>query len=97
MEEVITDASWSYMEIVSFNNEANVAITQNPSDDMFSPDTFNRLVWTEPKADGSFYYCTEILGKATAAEAESAASVADDSDLDKKGCGGFSWTKMTKK
>ena len=97
MEEVITDASWSYMEIVSFDNDANVAITQNPSDDMFNPDKFNRVEWTEPGADGSFHYCTAAYGKDSAADAEAAEASVDAADLDGAGCNNFAWTKLTKK
>ncbi|MCA9602977.1 MAG: hypothetical protein KC417_13175, partial [Myxococcales bacterium] len=86
-EEVITDASWAYMEVVSFDNGANQAITQNPSDDMYNPDKYNRIVWTEP-ANGQFHYCMIAFGKDSAEAAANDSAQADTSDLDGEGCGG---------
>jgi hypothetical protein len=44
----------------------------------------------------SFYYCMIDYGKATLAEAIASTKVADSSDPDTGGCGGFSWTKNTR-
>lgn len=95
-EEEITDKKWSFMLMTEFDNAKNVAYTQNAADDKYNPSKFNKIVWTEPKAD-VFYYCTVDFGKDTLALAKASTLTADDKDLDKKGCGGFGWTQMTKK
>ena len=94
-EAKITESKWNKSEIIKFDNEKNFAITQNPSDDKYSPSKFNKLVWTEIK-DNSFFYCTVDYGKNSAAEAEKTTKKADISDLEGKGCAGsFPWSKMT--
>lgn len=95
-EEVITAEKWGPQTIVSFDNAGNVAFTQNPADDKYGPSKFSKQVWTEPKA-GVFYYCTVDYGKDSLALAKASTLVADDKDPDNSGCGGFGWTKMTKK
>lgn len=95
-EEVISAEVWAYMELVSFDNDANRAITQNAEDDEYNPSKFNRIVWTELSGD-SFYYCLIAFGKDTAEDAASDPAEADDSDPDTGGCGGFPWTKLTRK
>ena len=96
-EETVTAEAWGSAAIVAFDNDANFAITQNAEDAEFSPSAFNKLVWTEPATDGSFYYCTVDFGLETQAAAEASEKTADDSDPDNSGCGGFSWTKLTPK
>ncbi len=90
----ITAESWGALRIDSYDNDENIVIAQNPSDDEFSPDTFNRIVWTEP-ADGEFYVCFVDFGLSTTAEAESSTATADDSDPANSGCGAFAWTLFT--
>jgi hypothetical protein len=80
--------------VVDFDNDGNFAITQNPSDAMFDPDTFSKIVWTEPAA-GTFHYCTVDFGLATAEEARETTKTADDSDPSTGGCGGNPWTELT--
>lgn len=91
--EVISSASWAWMDLIEFDNAENLAITQNPSDDMFNPEAFNRIVWTEPEG-GAFAYCMVAFGLATLDEARASSASADASDLE-QGCGGFAWTLMT--
>lgn len=98
--EVISDTRWGSddfaVEVVSFDNEARVAITRNDDDAEFSPGAFNKNVWTAPAATG-FHYCTVAFGLATADDAEAAdESGADATDLDGAGCNGFSWTHLTR-
>ncbi|MDH5675680.1 MAG: hypothetical protein OEZ06_26385 [Myxococcales bacterium] len=95
-DESIDDASWAGSAVVSFDNDANEAITQTPEDDMYNPGKFNKIVWTEPGDDG-FYYCTVDYGLDSADDAEASAMTADDSDPANDGCGGFSWTKLAPK
>ena len=93
--EEITDKSWNDMVMTKFDGMTRIAITQNPASDKYNPSKFNKIVFTAPK-DGSFYYCYVDYGKDTAALAEASTLTADDSAPDTKGCGGFSWTKLTK-
>ena len=99
--ETITNTVWGSdgftVNIVSYDNTANVAITQSPADAEFGANTFNKQLWTEP-AGGVFYYCVASFGLTTEAEAIAApTSAADPSDLEGVGCGGFPWTKLTAK
>ena len=54
-------------------------------------------LWIEPDADGTFYYCTEVISADTAEEAWADLATSDASDPDNGGCGGFPWTKLTVK
>jgi hypothetical protein len=91
-DESISDDEWNGSEIVSFDNEDNFAITQNPEGAEFDPGKFNKNVWTEPNDDG-FYYCTVDFGRGSADEAEQTEMTADEDDLE-EGCGGFPWTQL---
>ncbi|AWV90689.1 hypothetical protein [Bradymonas sediminis] len=104
--ETISDTAWVTesegfaainTKVDSFDNDANVAITQNAEDAEYSPNAFNKVVWTEPDAAGAFYYCTVAFGLATAEEAAADETVADDSDPANAGCAGFSWTQLSPK
>lgn len=97
--ELISDTQWGtpdfMVDVVSFDNDANFAVTQNLADADYAPSKFNKNVWTEPDATG-FFYCTVAFGLDTSDAAAAAdASVADTSDMD-AGCGGFGWTHLTK-
>ena len=92
-EENISETHWNTAALVSFDNDANRAITQLPADDEYNPNKFSATVWTEP-VDGHFYYCTFTYGHSTRAEAETADDNTDQTDLDAEGCGGFPWTKL---
>jgi hypothetical protein len=81
--------------IVSFDNDANGLIVQSPPDDAFTPNQFARQAWTEPDAEGSFYYCTVVFGLETLEAAEADTTEADPSDPAQGGCGGFAWTLLT--
>jgi len=94
-DETISDTGWGTAAIISFDNSKNFAITQQPADDMFNPSKFSKVVWTEPELD-RFFYCTVAFGLATADEAEASTKSADASDPANGGCGGFSWTKLTR-
>lgn len=100
--EVIDDDSWGVLgdfpsesEIVEFSNGDNVAITLNPEDAMYSPNEYNRIVWTEP-SDDAFYYCTTDFGIDTLDEARALDGEPDASAPDETGCGDFPWTKLTR-
>lgn len=91
-QDDVSSILWNAQAIVSFSNQENVAITQNPPDDPWGPSLFSKLVWTEPVA-GEFYYCFVDFGRATADEAAASENVADASDPETSGCGPFSWTR----
>ncbi len=101
--ETISSDSWKVVAsygttdspIPTYDNDANFAVTQNPQDAQYSPGKFNKIVWTEPASDGSFYYCTVDFGLDTADAAAASDQTADDSDPASGGCGGSAWTKLT--
>lgn len=94
--EVLTTADWNGSAIVRYDNKANVAFTQNSATASWSPNKFNKLVWTQPSGT-TFYYCTVSFDHDTLALAEASTQTADSADLTGKGCGGFAWTLMTRK
>lgn len=100
-EESVTQTDWTTFgttqTIIGYNNASNKAVRQLPPDDQFNPDKFNRIFWLEPDADGTFYYCTEVISADTAEEAWADPATSDASDPDNGGCGGFPWTKLTVK
>jgi hypothetical protein len=92
---VITKSMWWLDTISTYDNGTRSAITQTSASDMFSPNKFNKVLWT-PLASNSFYTCTVDFGLATEKDAEMSTKTADSSDPANKGCGMFSWTKMTR-
>jgi hypothetical protein len=95
-DEEISEDAWSIYELIEYDEEANEAITRNADDDMFSPGTYNKNVWTEPDGDGVFHYCTVDFGLESLEAAQASEATADSGDL-VMGCGGFSWNTMTPK
>ena len=95
-DESISDDEWSGTPIVEFDNQDNVAYTQNADDAMFDPSKFNKLVWTEPTDEG-FYYCTVDFGLDTLDDAKDSEKTADDAKPGDTGCGMFPWTKLEPK
>lgn len=92
--EDIDDEWWDFMHMIEFDNDDRWAVTQNPEDNEWGADTYNRLVWT-PIEDDVFYYCTVDFNLDTEEEAMDTDATADDDDLD-GGCGGNPWTEMTR-
>jgi hypothetical protein len=92
-DQTISLDDWDGAKVVSFDNDENVAITHTADDAEFNPDTYSKLVWTEPSDDG-FYYCTVDFGLESQKAAEDTDKVADDSDPANGGCGMFPWTKL---
>lgn len=93
--EVIDEENWDYMSLVVFDNDERWAVTQNPEDSDFNPSLYNRIVWT-PLVEDSFYYCYVDFALDDIDEALNSEAEADADDLEGEGCGGFSWTKMTR-
>ncbi|MCG3172574.1 MAG: hypothetical protein GMKNLPBB_00728 [Myxococcota bacterium] len=92
--EEITSALWNDTPIVEFDNNKRVVYTRNPADAKFSPGKFNKIVFTVP-GGASFHYCFADFGLDSLEAAKASSKAVDESDPDKKGCGGFSWTKLT--
>ncbi|RAL21536.1 hypothetical protein DL240_11810 [Lujinxingia litoralis] len=97
-DETITEETWGMMLLTEYDNEADFAITQNTSDAEFGADRYNVVVWT-PVVDDSFYYCMVAFDLETVEDARAIdrSADADASDPENGGCGGFAWTKMTRK
>jgi hypothetical protein len=96
--EVITPTTWDFgieTVIAAWENDENWAILQNPEEAETGANTFSKVVWTEPDAEGSFYYCTVAFGLETQEAAQNTEETADDSSPEDGGCGDFAWTKMT--
>ena len=97
--ETISDTAWGSDafsgHVVKFDNATNVAVVQGPQKGPHEPGTYSKYVWTDIK-DNVFYYCTVDYNLASLAAVAASTKVADASDPDHKGCGGFAWTKLTR-
>jgi hypothetical protein len=97
--EQIDSETWGDLTVTEFDNDDNVAITQNADDAETSPGEYNRLVWTEPETVAeacAFYYCWVAFGLDSADAARNSSMTADASDPETGGCGGnFPWTKLS--
>jgi hypothetical protein len=103
--ETISATSWNAYDtsgelsfeqrVTSFDNAANSAIVQNLPTAEFGPNTYGRIVWTEPAATG-FAYCTVAFGHATPAEAQAAPEQGVDRNDLAAGCAGFGWSTLTR-
>ena len=94
-DETISAGMWGTSFVREYDNDTNVVYLQLPPDDMFNPDKYNKVVYTEPDTGGAFYYCWVDFGLDTLTAAKTSTQTWDDSDPDNAGCGGFSWTKLT--
>jgi len=93
-EQTISLDNWDGGEVVEFDNDENLAFSENPDDAMYNPGKFSKLVWTEPTDEG-FYYCIVDYNLDSLADAKASEKTADDSEPEKMGsCGDFSWTKL---
>ncbi len=93
--QVIGATDWNGSAILAYDNATNVVYTQYPADDMYSPNKFAKTVYTEITSN-SFYFCLIVYSADTLAAAQADTGVANSTDPDHTGCGGFSWTKATK-
>jgi hypothetical protein len=92
----ITAMKWGADALLRFDNPGNRAVVQAPADAEYNPSKFSKYVWTEP-ANGSFWLCTVDYGLDTEDAATASTKTADASKPGEGGCGGFAWTKMTRK
>ena len=98
---VITGSTWTQtpgdstliFKIVSFNNGQDFLVAQNDASNAFNPDLFSRFDWTT--FESKLYQCQIAFAEETAAAAE-AVTTADRTEPTAGGCGGFTWTGMTK-
>jgi hypothetical protein len=88
----ITGAPRSVFELLVLSNTNRYLVAKNAASNEYSPGKFSRFDWARDQA-GLLYYCQTKYDAATVAEAL-AAPAADSSDLS-KGCGAFSWSKLT--
>ena len=95
-DETITATMWNADQIIEFDNEANVVITQTSSSSMFFANLFNKIEYTEP-ANDAFFYCTTLFGQPSAEVARTSTQTADATDPATGGCAGFAWTELTRK
>ncbi|MET0283451.1 MAG: hypothetical protein ABW352_03250 [Polyangiales bacterium] len=89
----VTETKYGSQTLIEYDNSARVGYTQSPADDMYSPNKFNKIVWTAVTSAG-FYQCTQDYGKDTLEAAKATTMKADPSDPGNKGCGNgdFPWT-----
>ncbi|MGB0590339.1 MAG: hypothetical protein ACPGU1_11725 [Myxococcota bacterium] len=91
-EARIDSALWEINVVHAYDNDANWAVVQLPESDEWNPSAFQKNVWTEPEADGSFYLCSVAYGLETLEQALAAEDTSDASDPATSGCGDFNWT-----
>ena len=91
----VDSTRWGASAVIEYDNDANWAVTQSPSDDAWNPDKYSLSVWTEPGSDGSWWTCTVAYGLDTLDAALTAEDTSDDTDPSTGGCGDFAWTQMT--
>lgn len=94
----VTETRWETLGSVKFvekfDNRDQFAIVQNSPSAPVSPGQFAKHVWTNWSEDG-FHLCV-LSGYGSAEEAENSARRVDPEDLNGEGCGGASWTRMTR-
>lgn len=83
----------STYQVMSYSNEDNWAVIQNPADAEWDPSKFNAIVWTEPE-DGVFYTCWAGVGFDAVDLINFEDLVFDISEPEIGGCGDFPWTKL---
>ena len=90
----ITNKLFGSNRIIEYSNNSDLAITQNPSSDMFYPDQFNKERWIIDNAN-QFRLCTIAYNQSSAEEAKNASEATLDFNSD-KGCNGFGFTIYTR-
>ncbi|HNL10659.1 MAG TPA: hypothetical protein PKM44_09120, partial [Turneriella sp.] len=57
---------------------------------------FGKVYWTTVQSNGNFYSCENVYGKNSAAEAQNDTTPPSSTDPANGGCGGFSWSLMSR-
>lgn len=97
----ITKTAWTSFgcgkNIISFDNSARSFIYQEDADpDCYNQGKYGKVYWTEIQANGNFYSCENVYGKNSAAEAQNDSAPPSAADPANGGCGGFSWSLMSR-
>lgn len=92
-QEVITSTAFNRAAIRQFDNGQNFLVSQNSTTAPFFPGRFNRIVWTEPVND-RFFYCTVDFDLPSLQAALASTRMADATNPEVSGCGGFPWTRL---
>lgn len=95
-DEDITETQWGFYPLVKYDNAERVAYTRSADDAEYNPGKYGKIVWL-PIVDDSFYYCTVEYALDTLEDAENSTETADATNPEEEGCGGFPWTKLTRK
>ena len=108
-KQTFSSGSVTNSSVVEFDNSSKTVYLKTPDEPNAFADCngngtkgetgvecYHKNVWTVT-ADGSTYYCQIVYNKASLADAKADTAQADASDPANSGCGGFSWTKLTKK
>lgn len=96
-EETISDSRWDgfcQQAVVSFDNDGNEAILEIVGGEGCG-EGFSKVVWKDIVSD-AFDYCTAAFGEASVDEAANAPlSAVNDDPM--TGCGGFPWSRLSRK
>jgi len=96
-DETISETRWDgfcKQKITRYSNEDNLAILETDGGEGCGAG-FSRVIWNDVVGD-AFDYCTTAFGEPSAADAEAAPTSAISADLT-TGCGGFPWSRLTRK
>lgn len=97
----ITSSAWESFgcikTVISYDNTAKSFIYQEAINAAcFNQGKYGKVYWTTIQSDGSFYMCENVYGKNSASEAQGDASPPSSANPSTGGCGGFSWSQMTR-
>ncbi|WP_147676418.1 hypothetical protein [Algibacter pacificus] len=90
--EATIESPYSTYTVVAIGDD--YIICQNDVDDAYNPSLYSKFVFTNI-TDGNFNYCQSFFSAESQEEIENAEEPSDSSNLE-SGCGGFSWSYMTK-
>lgn len=96
----ITQTSWTNYgcpkTIVGYDNNARTFIYQEAMNAAcYNQGKFGKVYWTVVQGNGNFNYCENVYAKDSAADASKDSNPPATGNL-ATGCGGFSWSGMTK-
>ena len=97
----ITADSWLNFgckkSIIASSNETRTLVYQEAYNAAcYNQGKFGKIYWIAPQAIGNFYHCESVYNKNTFDEANNDASPPSTANPGSTGCGGFSWSYMTK-
>ena len=96
-DETISQSRWDGLclqAVTRYDNTTNVAILQTTGGEGCGTG-FSKVLWKDIVGD-AFHYCTAAFGEATVDAAANAPVSAVTDDL-ATGCGGFPWSRLTRK